>query len=1116
MRSLPLASLAHYRGINGLVIAGVAVAVAVLAGALLVGASVRGSLRDLALARLGNTDIVVSAPSYFRAALADEVRAPEITAVSPLLAVQGAVTHEDTRRSAARVQVFGIDDRFLQFHGLPQGAPDNREAWISRALADEIGAGAEDVIVVRVAKPTDIPLSHLQGRREDTSQRVRLTATRVLDRESLGEFSLIPAQGATLAVFVPLNRLQQELEIAGSANALLVQMAAPLRDPVSAVKSALAPVVTLEDMGLKVRRTADASLTILESRTGLLPDSISRPAAQQAADRGGHPSGVLTYLANAIRANGREIPYSLIAATDRTLVAEDSGGTPSAALREATAHPPIHLNEWAVEDLGVTVGDEVTVDYYLWSDQDGLQTRTAAFTFAGMVPMAGIGGDATLTPEYPGITDAADVTSWDPPFPIEMQRVRKKDEDYWDRWRSAPKGFIPLSVGQRLWPSPFGSLSSLRTTTVSDWPSVPPVDAVLTVRDARGDALAAANGTTDFGEYFVYFSFFLVVSGLLLAGMFFALGVEQRTRELGLLLAVGYRHRDVRRLLFKEAAVLASVGALLGMAGAIGYAWIIMYGLRTWWVGAVNTTALRLHVEPLWLVAGALGALLSAVVALVLASRQLSRQTARALLLGSLAGTSNDRSQSDLALAVRRRRHVSVFPPSAASVAVVAVGTAVVLVVAGVAGMVPSVAAFFGAGALLLIAGCAAFAAWLRRPSPSATYASVPRFGMSYARWRPTRSVLSAALIAFACFVIVAVTAFRRDAAGLSLDPTSGTGGFVLMAESVAPLMHNPNTPSGRDELSLSGYDELNDTHISRFRLRPGDEASCLTLYQPTNPRLVAPEESFLLENRFTFASSLAATDEERANPWLLLNRRFDDGAIPAIADQTSLTYVFHLSVGDIFEFTPQGGDPVRLRIVGTLADSVLQSELIIGERDFVRLFPTHEGYRVWMIDAPAQHAADITTLLEDRLSDFGLDVVDTRARLASYHQVENTYLSTFQALGALGLLLGTVGLGAVLARNVLERRRELALLGAIGFRPSHLRTLVTTETLLLVGTGVAIGTIAALVAIAPAVAERASSLPVGNLLLLLVAVMATGFVASLAATRLATSMSVVEALKSE
>jgi len=348
------------------------------------------------------------------------------------------------------------------------------------------------------------------------------------------------------------------------------------------------------------------------------------------------------------------------------------------------------------------------------------------------------------------------------------------------------------------------------------------------------------------------------------------------------------------------------------------------------------------------------------------------------------------------------------------------------------------------------------------------------------------------------------------------LTRDSGTGGFVLMAESVAPLMHNPNTPQGRDELSLGGYAELDDARISRFRLRPGDEASCLTLYQPKNPRIVAPEPSFLTESRFRFAQSLATTDEERANPWLLLNRSFNDGAIPAIADQTSLTYVFHLRVGDDFVFSPEGREAIRLRIVGTLADSVLQSELIIGETQFVSLFPHHEGYRVWMIDAPESQAGPITTLLEDRLSDFGVDVTDTRARLNAYHQVENTYLSTFQVLGALGLLLGTSGLAAVMARNVLERRRELGLLGAIGFTSRDLRTMVTAESLLIVGSGIVIGSAAAVVAIAPTLVERANAIPFGSLAVLLTAVLATGLLSALVAIRLATSVRVVEAVKSE
>jgi putative ABC transport system permease protein len=1122
MRTLIGASLTHYRGLHALVVAGVAVAVSVLAGALLVGSSVRASLRDLALSRLGATELVVASTTSFREALADDLRERDearIAAAAPILAVTGTVTHEDSRRTASRVQVFAIDDRFLAFHGRPPGAPANRDAWMSTALAAELGAGDGDSLLLRVAKPTDIPLSNLQGRREDVSERIRLSAARTVDRAALGEFSLLPGQGPALSLFVPLRRLQQDLDLDAQANAVLVRLAAPDRDPavdVAHVQQALEAAAQLADLGLTVRRGAGDGVAVLESRSGLIPDDVANAAIRSAG--AGRPTvGALSYLANSIRAGGREIPYSVIAAIDLEAYTRLSGAAAPTvaptlgAAGDPSRVPPIWLNEWAAADLGVTTGADVEIDYFLWSDQDGLQTRTSRFRFAGVVPMTGAGGDATLTPEYPGITDASDVMSWDPPFPVDMKRVRKVDEDYWDRWRAAPKAFIPIDVGQRLWLSPFGSLSSLRGRSGrGEWPNRAALSASsagVSVRAVRAEALAAATGTTDFGEYFIYFSFFIVFSALLLAGLFFALTVEQRARELGLLRAVGFTPRDVARLLLGEGLVVAVVGSVIGIAGAIGYASLIMYGLRTWWVGAVGTTALELHVDPLFLAAGAVGALAAAMLALFLSMRRLARRSARTLLTAGLSGLAADdgTAASTLGAAARNRGL------AAGLTLAVAAG----LIALAAAGVVNQVAAFFGAGGALLVAGCTALAWWLRRASPSSTRPGLIQFGAAYARWRPTRSVLSAALIAFACFVIVSVGAFRKDPAGASLERESGTGGFALIAESVAPLMFNPNTAAGRDELSLTGT-EIERARVARFRLRPGDEASCLTLYQPRNPRLIAPEAAFIADPRFTFAQTIATTDAERANPWLLLNRRFDDGAIPAIADQTSLQYVFHLAVGDDFVFTPENSGPVRLRIVATLADSVLQSELIIGEDAFVLQFPHHEGYRVWMIEAPEADVPALTTMLEDRLSDFGVDVTDTRARLAAYHQVENTYLSTFQALGALGLLLGTLGLAAVLARNVLERRRELGLLGAVGFTPAHLRTLVTAESALVVGSGIAIGTVAALVAVAPALRQRATAVPFDSLAVLLIAVAATGLVASLLAVRLATSVRIVEAVKSE
>src|SRR5260221_9840407 len=129
----------------------------------------------------------------------------------------------------------------------------------------------------------------------------------------------------------------------------------------------------------------------------------------------------------------------------------------------------------------------------------------------------------------------------------------------------------------------------------------------LTIRAVRSEGLSASKGATDFGEYFVYFSFFLVASALVLAALFFRLGVEQRAREVGLLRAVGFSTPQVRRLFAAEGLLLALVGSALGIAGAVAYGAAMMAGLGTWWWGGVGTRGVRLHVLRISLVAGGLG-----------------------------------------------------------------------------------------------------------------------------------------------------------------------------------------------------------------------------------------------------------------------------------------------------------------------------------------------------------------------------------------------------------------------------------------------------------------------------------------------------------------------------
>jgi ABC-type antimicrobial peptide transport system permease subunit len=149
--------------------------------------------------------------------------------------------------------------------------------------------------------------------------------------------------------------------------------------------------------------------------------------------------------------------------------------------------------------------------------------------------------------------------------------------------------------------------------------------------------------------------------------------------------------------------------------------------------------------------------------------------------------------------------------------------------------------------------------------------------------------------------------------------------------------------------------------------------------------------------------------------------------------------------------------------------------------------------------------------------TDFGADAVSTRERLDEFHAVENTYLSTFQTLGGLGLLLGTVGLAAVLLRNVLERRRELALLRAVGYRSAHVFAVVFAENALLLVSGVGLGAAAAAIAVGPAAMARGARLPISNGgLLMLGAVLAAGLLTSLLATRAALNAPLVQSLRTE
>ncbi len=232
--------------------------------------------------------------------------------------------------------------------------------------------------------------------------------------------------------------------------------------------------------------------------------------------------------------------------------------------------------------------------------------------------------------------------------------------------------------------------------------------------------------------------------------------------------------------------------------------------------------------------------------------------------------------------------------------------------------------------------------------------------------------------------------------------------------------------------------------------------------------------------------------------------------------NNNTATWLLHLGLGDDFTMRDDRGDELHLRIVGKMATSIFQSQLIMSERHFLKHFPRTAGYGTFLIDVPQGGAAKLSDAMEASLADYGFDATPTAERLAAYLAVENTYLSTFQLLGGLGLLLGTLGLATVLLRNIIERRGELALLGAVGFRQAAIRRMILSETVLLIAVGVAVGAVAALVAVTPNALTNARHIPWLSLSLTLVAIVVIGTLAAAVAVRAATRSTMIDALRAE
>lgn len=1045
---------------------GAAIATAVLTGALLVGDSVRGSLRGMALARIGQADLAMaSGDRLFREALAADlaVELPQCK-IAAVLQLPGTAGSPDGAARANQVQITGVSENFWKLaNQTPSATLASNEVWLNQRLAGQLRAKPGDTILLRVPRVSHLSRDAPLSPEEDSTVSLRLEVAKIVSDEQFGRFSLAASQVPPFNAFLSLKLLQSRVNATNQANLLLTTAAGTTLEQ---QQLALRKVFLPQDA--QVQLLAQTNFVEARSPRVFLDTPIS--AAAMAAHPQAQP--VFTYFVNGLRHGERATPYSMVTAAPHLTPAD---------LRD----DEIVINQWLAEDLSAKVGDSFAVRYFIMGLMRDLIEKTNTFRVRAIVPMEMPYADPTLMPDFPGMTDADNCRDWDTGFPIDTDAIRDKDEAYWDQYRGSPKAFVTMRAAQTMWSNRFGNLTSVR------YPPGPPIPLMLHLQPEqlgfvfmpiRDFALAASNGAQDFGGLFAGFSMFLIAAALMLTSLLFRFALDQRSGEMGTLLAIGLRPRQVSRMLLLEGALLSALGGLLGLAFAALYAKAMVYGLSTVWSEAVAGSAIAYHGQPATYAIGFLSSVFIAIGTIAWTLRRERKRTARELLSEGFEHEAITNAPTG--------------KPFALGLLLLAAGAGIALL-----GLLQGERAradlFFGAGALVLIAGLVLASALIRRLSHSqlAEKLSLTGMGLRSIVRRRKRSRAAIALLACGAFLIASIGAFRLEAGRKATERSSGTGGFALIGEATIPVVHNLNAKAGRDFYGLA-ESQLASVSFVPFRVLEGEDASCLNLNRAQRPRLLGVNPAQLADRKaFTFGKTIEPAD----NPWLLLQKDFGPNVVPAIGDAASIQWALGKKIGDTLRYIDATGREFEIRIVGAVANSILQGNLVIAEEQFVRRYPNEAGYRMFLIDAPSnaanKSASDLAATLSRALRDNGLEVTSAQDRLAAFNAVQNTYLGTFQLLGGLGLLLGTFGLGVILLRNVFERRGELALLKAVGFRNSSLRWMIVSEHAALLLLGLLVGVMAAAIAVLPAILGRGTELPAAQLGLTLGAILLCGLI---------------------
>ncbi len=1033
------------------------IATAVLTGALIVGDSVKYSLLHLVELRLGNAQYVLATNDRFVSKeLGKKIGVELNSTTSSVLFLESIAINTNLGKRKNKVQLLGIDELFWKMSDVPLPILKNNEVVISQNLANFLEIGKDDHILLRIRNISSIPVNAPFSDNTEPTITLRVKVVGIAGYKELGRFSLRNDQKPPYNIFINGDYISQKLGMENKINIILVEANPEIN--LRRINNVLNSSFILEDAGLKL--IANDNYTDLVSDRIFIDENI----AAKLSKTGIPNSRVLTYFTNSINLKSKGTPYSFVSAVEEGIIAP----TPK--------NDQIVLNSWLSDDLGAEIGDTISLNYYTIGPLQELTEESDSFIVSGISDLGNNHKFRSLMPDFPGLKDASSCGDWEAGIPIDLDKIRDKDEEYWDEFKGTPKAIIWLEKGRQIWKNTFGSLTLIRyetdktklTETINEL--ITPDDLGYEFVDMRETGSQAAKNGIDFGELFLSLSFFIILSAVILLVLIHQLNLYSRVSEIGTLKSLGFRKSIIIGLKLRETFWIVLLGSILGGFLGIYYNKLVLYGLNTIWNEAVHADLIILYVNSTTLLTGIISGIIISVASILIPTIRIVNKSATE----SIKKIFQKSNKSKLWLWF---------------LTIITLIVSLALLFSGISGSSNMESSQLLISAFLILISLIGLTSIGINSIEARELAklTILNFALKNIVRNKSRSLASISLLALGVFTIFVTGANRLTFNESEENHKSGTGGFDFWMETTVPLAQNLNTERGRNEFGLEDT-VFRGANFIQLSKAVGDDASCLNLNQIQKPSIVGVNPN-LFDSLDVF--DFAATLNKVSNPWLELNHYTSDSIIPAIADQTVIQWGLIKALGDTLNYINEFGKPIKLVLVGGLKPSVFQGNILISNSLFQRNFPSSSGSGLVLLDVPSAKKDKSKDLLQKRLVDFGVEISSTSERLLGFYSVTNTYLTIFLFLGGLGILMGTIGFGIIIIRNLIDRKREIAVYSALGIGRNTISIILIIENIMIFATGLIIGLICSVIGILPSIVSESYTIPGNFILILMIAISA-------------------------